>query len=155
MLRSCAQAPASRDGVTPRDGEHARSSLFLVRCVGHELTPDLCLPAGTLPAGKITPKSNSRAHPPSQAARNRMCSPRCSATPVPRPCPPLSRCLLRFQMLSKAAESHAHVQPGRRGEGSNPSPPRGMGSWGSKLFGIFDASIQGVPHSYRNVFQNT
>jgi len=35
-----------------------------------------------------------------------------------------------------------------RGEGSNPSPPRGPPSWGSNLFGIFDASIAGVPHSY-------
>jgi hypothetical protein len=35
-----------------------------------------------------------------------------------------------------------------RGEGSNPSPPRGPPSWGSKLFGILDASIQGVPPSY-------
>ena len=35
-----------------------------------------------------------------------------------------------------------------RGEGSNPSPPRGAPSWGPKLFGIFDASTQGVPPSY-------
>ena len=35
-----------------------------------------------------------------------------------------------------------------RGEGSNPSPPRGPPSWGPKLFGIFDASTQGVPPSY-------
>ena len=35
-----------------------------------------------------------------------------------------------------------------RGEGSNPSPPRGAPSWGLKLFGIFGAATQGVPPSY-------
>ena len=35
---------------------------------------------------------------------------------VAHPYPPLSRCLLRFQVLSKAVESHAHVQgAGERG----------------------------------------
>ena len=64
------------------------------------------------------------------------------------PLPPLSRRIVRPMRPVLIPACCLQAQSIGRGEGSNPSPPRGPPSWGSNLFGIFDASIAGVPHSY-------
>ena len=77
--------------------------------------------------------------------------PRSPAVPLAAPrCSPLPTAVPLLAAIPGALEGSRKpcACPGRRGEGSNPSPPRGPPSWGSNLFGIFDASIAGVPHSY-------